>query len=207
MEGAYHRLLIIHVTVPYPSEPSLHHDVAYNGPPTTRVFLFDNSRYFKLAFAKMAPPAELVQLDETAIPGTVHLVDVEGILRAKHASGRNADVILVPAPSNDPDDPLNWSPRRKLISTLSLSTYTLVCIHLPEKMSRRQDTRLHVNWKDGRNRFGGDLFHFDSNITGYWLNAWRPGNLFAPQNHLATANKSARMLARGTCFCSLDGVV
>jgi hypothetical protein len=70
-----------------------------------------------------------IELDERAIPGTVHLVDLEGTLRAKHASGRNADVVLIPAPSNDPDDPLNWTPRRKLISTLALSTYTLVSIH------------------------------------------------------------------------------
>lgn len=51
------------------------------------------------------------------VPGTVHLVDLEGILRAKHASGSEKDIVLVPAPSADPDDPLNWSPRRKLLST------------------------------------------------------------------------------------------
>ncbi|KAE9994624.1 hypothetical protein EG327_006767 [Venturia inaequalis] len=65
-------------------------------------------------------------LDETAVPGTVHLIDIDGNVRGKHASGRNTDVVLVPAPSNDPDDPLNWSPRRKLISTLTLATYTLM---------------------------------------------------------------------------------
>lgn len=65
-------------------------------------------------------------LDETAIPGTVHLVDLEGTIAAKHASGAERDVVLVPAPSADPDDPLNWSPRRKLLSTLSLSMYTLM---------------------------------------------------------------------------------
>jgi hypothetical protein len=120
-----------------------------------------------------------IQLDETAIPGTVHLVDLEGTLRAKHASGRNADVVLVPAPSNDPDDPLNWTPRRKLISTLSLSTYTLV---------RHSQTR--KSWKcaltfyliDGRNCFSGDLLHLDSDIRRYWLDARRFGKLtwFSP---------------------------
>ncbi|RFU35916.1 hypothetical protein B7463_g482, partial [Scytalidium lignicola] len=65
-------------------------------------------------------------LDETATPGTVHLVDLEGTLAAKHASGADRDVVLVPAPSSDPDDPLNWSPRRKLLSTVSLSMYTLM---------------------------------------------------------------------------------
>lgn len=66
-------------------------------------------------------------LDETAIPGTVHLVDLEGIIRGKHASSSALhDVVLVPAPSSDPDDPLNWSPRRKALSTASLSMYTLM---------------------------------------------------------------------------------
>lgn len=64
-------------------------------------------------------------LDEDAVPGTVHLVDLEGTIRAKHSSAHK-DVVLVPAPSSDPDDPLNWSPRRKMLSTISLSVYTLM---------------------------------------------------------------------------------
>lgn len=66
-------------------------------------------------------------LDETAIPGTVHLVDLEGTIRAKHASGAQLkDVMLVPAPSADPDDPLNWPPKRKWLSTASQSMCTLM---------------------------------------------------------------------------------
>lgn len=66
-------------------------------------------------------------LDESAIPGTVHLVDLEGVIRAKHASGSQLkDIVLVPAPSADPDDPLNWSPRRKWLATASQSMYTLM---------------------------------------------------------------------------------
>lgn len=59
------------------------------------------------------------------VPGTVHLVDLEGTMRAKHAKGHK-DIVLVPAPSNDPDDPLNWSPRRKLLSTSCMCVYTLM---------------------------------------------------------------------------------
>lgn len=60
-------------------------------------------------------------------PGTVHLVDLEGTLNAKHAKGsRNQDVVLVPAPSADPEDPLNWSPRRKTLSTVCMCVYTLM---------------------------------------------------------------------------------
>jgi hypothetical protein len=50
-------------------------------------------------------PAEV--LAHEFIPGTVHLVDLEGTLRAKHSSTGRKDIVLVPAPSNDSDDPLN----------------------------------------------------------------------------------------------------
>ncbi len=64
---------------------------------------------------------------ENAIPGTVHLVDLEGTMRMKHARGKHLnDVVLVPAPSSDPDDPLNWSPKRKLLSTVSMCMYIMM---------------------------------------------------------------------------------
>ena len=68
--------------------------------------------------------------DNQHVPGTVHLVDIEGILRAKHASGGQNDVVLIPAPSDDPDDPLNWSAKRKLLSTACISLcvcHLLIC--------------------------------------------------------------------------------
>ena len=61
--------------------------------------------------------------DNGFVPGTVHLVDMEGTLRAKHASGGQNDIVLIPAPSGDPDDPLNWSAKRKMVSTASVSLY------------------------------------------------------------------------------------
>ena len=60
--------------------------------------------------------------DDSFVPGSIHLVDIEGVLRAKHASGNQNDVVLIPAPSEDPDDPLNWSAKRKLLSTACIST-------------------------------------------------------------------------------------
>ncbi|KAK5123781.1 hypothetical protein LTR85_002417 [Meristemomyces frigidus] len=60
------------------------------------------------------------------VPGTVHLVDLEGTMMAKHAKGARRDIVLVPAPSSDPDDPLNWSPARKALSTASMGVYTLM---------------------------------------------------------------------------------
>ncbi|KAF4945407.1 hypothetical protein FSARC_14433 [Fusarium sarcochroum] len=46
------------------------------------------------------------------VPGTVHLVDLEGISNRKH--GEKSDIILIPQPTADPNDPLNWSPMRRL---------------------------------------------------------------------------------------------
>ncbi len=68
---------------------------------------------------------ENVREEKPFVPGTIHLVDLEGTMRAKHASGHQ-DIVLVPAPSADPDDPLNWTPRRKLLSTSCMCMYTLM---------------------------------------------------------------------------------
>ncbi|RVX72824.1 hypothetical protein B0A52_03177 [Exophiala mesophila] len=47
------------------------------------------------------------------VPGTVHLVDLAGNLSAKHEAGGNNQIVLIPQPSSDPDDPLNWTWWRK----------------------------------------------------------------------------------------------
>lgn len=43
----------------------------------------------------------------TAVPGTVHLVDLDGTMHAKHAKGAQKDIVLVTSPSSDPDDPMS----------------------------------------------------------------------------------------------------
>ncbi|KAI8404638.1 hypothetical protein FOFC_02585 [Fusarium oxysporum] len=55
------------------------------------------------------------------IPGMIDLVDVHHI---RHAGDVEGDIVLNPAPSNDPNDPLNWSPWRKTISLICQSLYT-----------------------------------------------------------------------------------
>lgn len=57
----------------------------------------------------MASP---IRVDESSVPGTVHLVDLEHTLQTRHAK-THRDIVLVPTPSADPDDPLNWTPGRK----------------------------------------------------------------------------------------------
>ena len=60
-------------------------------------------------------------VDRSAIPGTVTLVDLEHTIESRHLDRGDRDIILIPTPSNDPDDPLNWSRRRKLLSTVCVS--------------------------------------------------------------------------------------
>ncbi|CAH0003403.1 unnamed protein product [Clonostachys byssicola] len=57
------------------------------------------------------------------VPGTAHLVDLDHNLQARHSSG-DGDIILIPSPSNDPNDPLNWAPRRKLLSLVCQNLFT-----------------------------------------------------------------------------------
>ena len=66
---------------------------------------------------KKTPQENISMGDDCLVPGTVHLVDLEGVVNSKHASGTQNDIVLVPAPSSDPNDPLNWSKKRKLFST------------------------------------------------------------------------------------------
>ncbi|KAK8017864.1 MFS transporter [Apiospora rasikravindrae] len=74
----------------------------------------------------MAPPPESippVDIDVSSIPGTVHLVDLEHTLTARHATDQK-EIVLVPTPSIDLDDPLNWSKRRKYLALACALLYT-----------------------------------------------------------------------------------
>ncbi|KAL4883693.1 MFS general substrate transporter [Aspergillus karnatakaensis] len=74
------------------------------------------------------PDDDVVAIDRDAIPGTFTLVDENHLLGTRHLESGNQDIVLVPEPSNDPDDPFNWSPRRKLLSTVCLSEETGVSV-------------------------------------------------------------------------------
>ena len=62
--------------------------------------------------------------DEDSVPGTVHLVDVAGPSSALHDAS-HGDIVLVPRPSSDPNDPLNWPYRRKLLAVSMAYLYVL----------------------------------------------------------------------------------
>ena len=44
-------------------------------------------------------------IDESIVPGTVHLIDLDHNLHVKHSKAQQ-DIVLVPTPSDDPDDPV-----------------------------------------------------------------------------------------------------
>ncbi|KAH0832878.1 major facilitator superfamily domain-containing protein [Lanmaoa asiatica] len=62
-------------------------------------------------------------IDDTAIPGSVYLVDVQERVTAVHAN-KDSSIVLSPTPSNDVNDPLNWTRRRKMIQMVCLMIYT-----------------------------------------------------------------------------------
>ncbi|BGP08170.1 hypothetical protein JCM10049v2_004016 [Rhodotorula toruloides] len=68
----------------------------------------------------MGFPTLLKHGDDTEMaPGTIRLFDPDG--SELHSAG---DLILVPTPSSHPDDPLNWSRWRKLLSLFCIILYT-----------------------------------------------------------------------------------
>jgi MFS family permease len=54
--------------------------------------------------------------EDEPIPGTVYLVDVNGQATSDLHDASHTDILLVPRPSSDPNDPLNWSRGRKLLA-------------------------------------------------------------------------------------------
>lgn len=74
----------------------------------------------------MSEQSETTSSNDDHVPGTVHLVDLLGTIHAQHARNGQKDIVLVPAPSKDPEDPLNWSPARKALSTTCMCVYTLM---------------------------------------------------------------------------------
>ncbi|KAH8689663.1 major facilitator superfamily domain-containing protein [Talaromyces proteolyticus] len=54
--------------------------------------------------------------EDLPIPGTVQQVDVNHSLHLRHGTGQD-DIVLIPQPSQHPDDPLNWSYRRKMLNS------------------------------------------------------------------------------------------
>lgn len=74
------------------------------------------------------------QIEDSQIPGTVQLVDLDQRLGTRHARGHK-DIILVPTPSANPEDPLNWSPGRKRLALAGVLAFVDSTYH--ESMDRQ----------------------------------------------------------------------
>lgn len=61
---------------------------------------------------------------DTAIPGTHLLIDLDREAPTSR-DGASGDIILIPTPTSDPDDPLNWSPKRKFVASCCWASYVL----------------------------------------------------------------------------------
>lgn len=81
-----------------------------------------------MATATETPDRVLMTENGDRIPGTIHLIDINHTLLARHASTGQHDIVLVPSPSDDPEDPLNWPPRRKLLSSVCLNLQVQLAI-------------------------------------------------------------------------------
>ncbi|CDK25215.1 unnamed protein product [Kuraishia capsulata CBS 1993] len=63
-------------------------------------------------------------VDHSEIPGTSHLVELsKERLMELNAGDKDKDVILIPTPTSDPNDPLNWTRTRKYIHMFALIVY------------------------------------------------------------------------------------
>lgn len=67
----------------------------------------------------------MVSPDTELVPGTVRLVDIESVHGEDAHASREGHIVLVPKPSDDPQDPLNWTRKRKFWALAMVFLYTL----------------------------------------------------------------------------------
>ncbi|KAG7897546.1 hypothetical protein KL907_005415 [Ogataea polymorpha] len=61
------------------------------------------------------------EIDFSAVPGTSHLVDLDHSEQA--VAETKEGIVLIPTPSDDPNDPLNWSRNRKWLNMFCIIVY------------------------------------------------------------------------------------
>ncbi|BCS26847.1 uncharacterized protein APUU_51558A [Aspergillus puulaauensis] len=79
-------------------------------------------------------PLGVIQVDGQHAPGTVLLINQtagDGFLQEKHDTGKNTNVILVPQPSNSPNDPLNWPQWKKNLAYAVIFANSIIYASIP----------------------------------------------------------------------------
>ena len=82
-------------------------------------------------------PLGIINTTESHAPGTVLLYDDEipqAALSFKHGSGKNKHLILIPQPSSDPNDPLNWPRWKKDAVFMVVFINTIILASVPSPM-------------------------------------------------------------------------
>ncbi|KAL4899581.1 hypothetical protein BDW74DRAFT_188977 [Aspergillus multicolor] len=85
-------------------------------------------------------------------PGTVTIEDLQ--------HGQEAVVVLKPTPTDDPNDPLNWSQRRKILNFALASFYTLatfVLLDIGTVIWVDLNAELGISWSNLNNSFAANL--------------------------------------------------
>ena len=73
--------------------------------------------------------SSLLEISEEYVPGTVHLLDNEGITEVSKRTENETSIVLHPQPSKDPNDPLRWSKTKKAFNftILVFSSFAMGC--------------------------------------------------------------------------------
>jgi len=96
----------------------------------------DTSHHYNMGLGILEPA------NAHQVPGTVLLDQVaahsEGATgQLKHASGGNSNIVLSPQPSEDPNDPLNWSSTKKHIVLFIVFLGVIIFGVVPVRSSRQ----------------------------------------------------------------------
>lgn len=85
-------------------------------------------------------------MSDTFIPGTVLLVDDAHEQSTKHATGKHTEIVLIPPPSDDPNDPLVGG----CLRCFAFSNQTVELVSRPQEAAPGAAVRLHLfpEWSD-----------------------------------------------------------
>ena len=81
-----------------------------------------------MAFGILEPKTKLANVPGTTLLDVHEQAAVDQSRVVKRGTGRNAHVVLVPQPSDDPNDPLNWPLWQRDLLLLLVTICVLLCI-------------------------------------------------------------------------------